>query len=158
MVVFVQFRFFYFDGSRSELIHRIDSGPFRGIRTSEAHASLIEGLQRDLARFTSAQDRILFFDSFPAGYLFTGLRPATKTVWGNPPTLPQANALHVLSYNESPATPPTVAVQIQLWGMQYPPTHPIMKYLAANGFRAVIVTPDYTIYRKSSASTSAPGP
>jgi len=153
MVVYVQFQFFYFDGSRSELTHTIDSGPFRGIRTSEAHASLIEDLQRDLRRFTVAQDRILFFDSFPAGYLFTSLRPAAKSVWGSPPILtPQADVSHVLS------CPPTVAVQVRLWGMQYPPSHPIMKYLAANGFSPLIVTTDYTLYRKSPESIPTPSP
>lgn len=71
----------YRDAPLSELRHRIESGPFRGIRTSEADHALLSQLAADLPQVVNPNGKILFYPDFAAGHLMTSMRPATAYTW-----------------------------------------------------------------------------
>ncbi len=71
----------YRDHHIEQLTERVRSGPFRGLDTIPAKAGFITDLQRELARHERRDGRIIFFHDFPAGFLFTRMRPALNTVW-----------------------------------------------------------------------------
>jgi hypothetical protein len=151
LVVQFQYSNFYNDVPLAAQTERITAGPYAGLATGKANAGVIRGLQRDLPSATRSGDKILFFDGFPAGYLMTGLRPATNTVWLPSPTfVPQMDIAGAVRYFERSDIRPTVAVEVRLWGMAYPPTHPIVRYLADQGFAPVVTRPDYVILKSGS--------
>lgn len=151
LVVQFQYANFYNDVPLAAQTERITAGPYAGLATGKANADVIRGLQRDLSTTTRAGDRILFFDGFPAGYLMTGLRPAANTAWLPSPTFaPQMDIAGAVRYFERSGVRPTVAVEVRLWGMEYPPTHPIVRYLADQGLTPVVTRPDYVIMRNGS--------
>lgn len=71
----------------------IDSGPWKGIRTTRRKAEFMAGLRADLVRARADAESIIFFDYFPAGYLMSDLVPRTPGLWlfPNSPML-QGNA------------------------------------------------------------------
>jgi hypothetical protein len=75
-----QFRFVYGEGIPNDLTARVDVGPFWGLATTDAKAALSRSLVEDLARY-SRRGRVLFYDCFPAGYLFSSMSPASNTTW-----------------------------------------------------------------------------
>jgi len=70
------------DAPRSYLSVRMKTGPFRGIYTSPDRSETVRQIQDDIAALASTNRRILFFPTFVAGYLMTGMRPAIRSVWG----------------------------------------------------------------------------
>lgn len=71
----------YAEVSPTGLTTRIDSGPFRGLYTTEFRKKFIEDLASTLTRFDERDRSILFFYDFPAGYLFTQMTPASNSAW-----------------------------------------------------------------------------
>lgn len=64
-----------------KLSEKIQAGPFRGLKTTEEKKAFIEQFAHDLKAYSYPNDRILVFFDFPAGYLFSELRPAVNSVW-----------------------------------------------------------------------------
>jgi hypothetical protein len=79
--------FVYGEGIPAGLTARIEKGPYRGLATRPAKALLCQSLSSDLAR-CGGSGRILFYDLFPGGYLFTSRRPASNTTWEDRATRP----------------------------------------------------------------------
>ncbi len=57
-------------------------GPFKGLKTTEAKARYLMDIQRTVKSHENTKGRIIFYEHFPAGYLFTKMLPATPTTWG----------------------------------------------------------------------------
>ena len=75
------FRYVYLDDPIPRLTTRLSDGPFEGLRTTPAKADFITKLGADIRSLAARHSSILFFDDFPAGYLFSDLKAATPAVW-----------------------------------------------------------------------------
>lgn len=78
---YFNYSFTYEDAPSSQLNTKILSGPFAGIYTLQETQNFSNQLESDIAQLSEANQRILFFDDFPAGYLFTNMKPASNSVW-----------------------------------------------------------------------------
>ena len=75
-----QFNFVYGEGRPKSLKARVEKGPYWGLATTDFKAALSRSLVEDLAKY-GGSGRVLFYDFFPAGYLFTSMPPASNTTW-----------------------------------------------------------------------------
>ncbi len=141
--VFNQYGYVYRDDPLETLDARIDAGPWRGLRTTERRRRLVEDLARDLGAVARAPDASLIsFGDFPAGYLFTTLRPSGLTAWALPEDPQRKERPHlrrwwatlwpdvVLSFHPNGAPPDTLG-----------------ETFLGRGYRPVVVRSDYTLYR-----------
>jgi hypothetical protein len=79
--VALQYLSFYRDAGLSHLTARVADGAYAGIYTTERKRDFITTLDRDLAAASGPDCRIVFYDSFPAGYLFGHGVPETNATW-----------------------------------------------------------------------------
>ena len=76
------FALLYTDSSvKNPYSYQLTTGPYKGIYTTKAAFQYYTQLDRDLKKIQNPHGQILFFDEFPAGYLFTTMRPAANTIW-----------------------------------------------------------------------------
>lgn len=69
----------YRDADIYKLNSKIESGPFAGLYTSQEKKEYLAELSKDLKTVYKPGDRVLFYyNNFPAGYLLTSMRSATK--------------------------------------------------------------------------------
>jgi hypothetical protein len=89
VLTFANYQFIYREGSIRSLTTLVRSGPFAGLRTHFHKAKFVEDLSRDLQLFKGHAKSVIFFDDFPAGYLFLDLPRHAQSVWtpGNGPWL-----------------------------------------------------------------------
>jgi hypothetical protein len=73
--------YIYDDSDLSQLNCKLNSGPFKSIYTTTKACNYYTQLHQDLKTISSPNKTILFFDAFPAGYLFSNMRPSTNTIW-----------------------------------------------------------------------------
>jgi len=84
LLIALGYRSIYSEGSPVHLTERVEKGPYRGLLTTEQKAVMMRSLINDLERYGRGEGKILFYDHFPAGYLFTTRRPASNTAWELP--------------------------------------------------------------------------
>jgi len=121
----------YRDDDVPLLRHRIASGAFAGICTTEAKAQLLATLQRDLQRYGNAT--ILFYYDFPAGYLLAPqLTPQTTSVW---------------TMRSLPPKGPWPEVLVRIRSIRHSATHSETydEYPAVSGYRTDVLRPNYEI-------------
>jgi hypothetical protein len=82
--VIAPWSFFYREGRLPELVYQVDSGPFLGLHTNLLKINFLKELEADLKALPPKARSIFVYDSFPAGYLFTGLRPQTFLYYMHP--------------------------------------------------------------------------
>ena len=70
-----------------EQVATVREGAYAGIATTARRSDFIATLNADLEEVGSGARTILFYDYFPAGYLFSTLRPRTPAVWMFPSDL-----------------------------------------------------------------------
>jgi hypothetical protein len=87
-------------GRMTHLTEKVEIGPYQGLYTTSKRKKLINALSQNLRRFIRKNDkRILFYDLFAAGYLFTSLRPGSMTVWEIPLGMyPNASRDSIMAY------------------------------------------------------------
>lgn len=73
-------RFSYRDEPPASLSARIGSGPYAGLFTTRERRNWLEEISSDIRENSDPRSTILFFPSFPAGYLFSTSRPDTMSV------------------------------------------------------------------------------
>jgi len=78
---FSQYTGFYREDRYSSLVAPVHDGPYAGLYTSTKRQREIAALQGSLRGVIRPSDRRIFFYGFPAGYLFTDLRPAARSLW-----------------------------------------------------------------------------
>lgn len=74
-------KFVYRDDPMVSLTRTIESGPFSGLRTTPEKAQFLAQIRGDALSEAADGKTCLFFDDFPAGYLFTSMRPLSPSVW-----------------------------------------------------------------------------
>lgn len=79
--VVLQYLTVYRDAGLSRLTSRVDHGAFAHIYTTESKRDFITTLDRDLAAVSSPSCRIVYYKSFPAGYLLDHGQPETNATW-----------------------------------------------------------------------------
>lgn len=84
VLCFAQWTFFYRESSLPLLTHMVESGPYAGLFTSNAKKNFLVDVESDLNSLPKNAKSILSYDSFPAGYLFTNLKPQTFMYYMHP--------------------------------------------------------------------------
>ncbi|HEY3316898.1 MAG TPA: hypothetical protein VGK50_00530 [Coriobacteriia bacterium] len=141
-----QYRSVYHDSPRRYLKATVPAGPFAGLRTLPETARFEAQLRGDVAAYVKPGQLVLFFDNFPAGYLFTSARPAANTLW--------------LSYSDNNFGPrdhptlewwrrtgkyPDVAFRY-LYRVKYAPHHVVKEYVAPPRYRRAVERPRYEVW------------
>ncbi len=72
----------YFEDPLRQLTQRVRTGPFRGLYTTPAKVNYIQTAEELVKPYTQPPGRILFYPTFPAGYLMTRRAPGINTTWG----------------------------------------------------------------------------
>lgn len=78
------YQYVYREAASQNLTTQVQSGPFQGMYTTANRAAWLDTLNNDLMRLPPQAQSILFFDQFPAGYLFTQLQPKTFLYFMHP--------------------------------------------------------------------------
>jgi hypothetical protein len=82
--IFAPWNFFYRESRLPELSSQIESGPFFGLVTNSLKDTFLKQVEQDLSSLPKAAKSIFIYDSFPAGYLFTNLKPQTFLYYMHP--------------------------------------------------------------------------
>jgi hypothetical protein len=109
-----QYSFVYSEGSYLKLSEKIEYGPYRGLYTSLEKKQYLDSIIQDFDKFNLDKGKVLFFDFFPAGYLFTTMRPASNLVWSVSPQLFDTDRDLALRYYDNKSNLPDVSVKINL--------------------------------------------
>ncbi len=71
----------YRDSPIRQLDYRVETGIFRGIRTTRENGEAVTRLEETLREKTAGAESLLICDLFPMGYLMSGAPPCTPTTW-----------------------------------------------------------------------------
>lgn len=150
-----QFVGIYRDDPLENLNVEIQAGPYKGIFTTKARDAFLSVLTDDITALSKPQDRILFFDDFPAGYLMSNLRPATPTVWLNPTSAyPTVDRTINEKYYRRRGIQPDVVVMLKKFplhpnhlGLTYPATDPLIRFVRLH-YRKAVSKDEYEVYVK----------
>lgn len=164
VITFFHYTHAYREGSIADFNTMITSGPFAGIITGESKANLMKQIEDDIHQVSQGASSILFYDNFPAGYLFTNLRPATRSLFVHP--LPNGlwDRQLYTNYYSNPQNRPDVFLQFEAFPyapnfvMAYrteqwtrPPYDTFFDYLPGTGEYELIQKRDYyKVWRKKS--------
>lgn len=140
MLLVYQMGFVYGEGKPTHLTACVQQGPYRGIWTTATKAELCSLLVRDVAKYAKGPGRVLFYDFFPAGYLFSSKRSASPTTWEMPPSRTDPTTRNgVMAYISSPQHQPDVIFEMKiLFGytgtaaeLNYGPKDPLASHVRA---------------------------
>lgn len=145
----------YDDDQLSLLDHPIESGPWRGIRTTAQKAEFMAAIQSDLRTFEGEGRSVLFHPHFPAGYLMTTMRTAPKSVWSGSclqPSGREACAEDIERVLASPHGERLVAFDMHIWFRTTRDVRPIertpARQVLEREMTEAIQTPTYTVFWK----------
>ncbi len=154
----LQFTASYRDRPPPRLTATVSEGPYAGIRTSKVKRDFIEATARTVDASVRNGDSILFFDDFPAGYLFTDAPRATNAIWLA--KLVDIRGRKIVGYREilldylATHRPPDVALQLRrapiqpkVQEIEYARRDPIFALLARD-YRAPVQAGDFAVYRR----------
>jgi len=107
----------YLDLPPRELKRLVKSGPHAGLMTTPANAEGSEALWSKMQEVSIRSDRVLSYEGFPAGYLFTEAEPALPNPWLNPYAAMGAPALAASDVRtlSRPEHRPTVIIRNLGW-------------------------------------------
>ncbi|KZE64098.1 hypothetical protein AWM68_13410 [Fictibacillus phosphorivorans] len=71
----------YRDQDINTLTNKVESGPYKGLFTSKTKSEFMETLRKDMNLYAKGSKTIFFYNHFPAGYLFSDIKPAGNTIW-----------------------------------------------------------------------------
>ncbi len=80
-LLFWNYKHVYRDNPIGELTMMMQSGPYAGLLTTAERKQVLTEVESDINEMKKKANSILFYDYFPAGYLFSNLRPATRSVY-----------------------------------------------------------------------------
>jgi hypothetical protein len=81
LAVALQYLSVYRDDGVRRLTSFVAEGPYAGIYTTASKRDFLLRLEKDLAAASGPACRVVFYDTFPAGYLLGHGRPATNATW-----------------------------------------------------------------------------
>ena len=140
------------------LTSRIESGPYSAMFTSAQKAHFIYELNRDVHRFFKNKKTALFYDDFPAGYLFSNLLPVGPGVWFYSNKLQNPNIrLEYVNYFEKSENKPDIVVELKdsRWNFYEGNPHikvdPLTQLFKKLGYQMLSETETYWIWGKPGA-------
>ena len=165
VAVTLEYASVYRDSSLFQLTTRIGDGAYAGIYTSAGKRAFLSALEHDLSSDSGPGCGILFYDSFPAGYLLGAGRSDTNSTW----TLDVAGhgkapyQRLLLGYFRARGKVPDVAVRFgripltDSTGIRqsYAAREPLEVLLASPRYETVRTRPDYVIRRLRTSSCHA---
>ncbi|HYI10858.1 MAG TPA: hypothetical protein VEK57_17490 [Thermoanaerobaculia bacterium] len=156
MIAVFTFRYVYREEELSRLTARIDSGPYAGLYTTPARRDFVAKLAADVARH-GAGKKVLFYDTFPAGYLFVDTPPPIETTWiPYAQDFPAFDRAWYISYYHRPENRPDAVFEILSvptidGGLRYQtslPSDPMHHGFWRSGYQVVEANPFYAIHRR----------
>jgi hypothetical protein len=153
VVIFFPFKFIYGEGIPNDLTARVENGPYWGLATTETKAALSRSLLQDLHKY-GGSGRVLFYDLFPAGYLFGANRPASNTTWEY-----SATRSGVMAYLKDPDHRPGTVFEMKamyahrgcIKFLDYSKEDPLPAYINSN-YNLVCETEFYRVYTERSTN------
>lgn len=103
----------YRDFSFSHMNARVETGPYAGLFTGERRKNFLALLEEDLSSVSADRKTIFFFDAFPAGYLFTSLKPETRVLFIHPANLNQVMRPIIASHFQAGGAYPDIVVHFK---------------------------------------------
>jgi hypothetical protein len=88
---------------------KLTSGPYRGINIDPRKAELLSELEKDVRQWEKAGEKMLIEPLFPAGYLFSKMRPAFPTTW-DVNCVPETGYAFCEKYYSNPANRPYLLI------------------------------------------------
>ncbi len=145
------------EGRISELKYLMDKGPFKGIFTTLEKKELLDSVYVDIKELEKNGKNVLFYDDFPAGYLFTSMRAASPTLWIFTPHLYKTlDRESVIKYMNEQRMPDYVfringaLIDSHVFiERKYLPNEPVDKLVYSDAFTPIIARKWYTIFRRS---------
>jgi hypothetical protein len=152
----------YRDDAIALLTQRIDSGPFAGIFTAPAKARFLAGIRSDVLAAAGRAKTCAFYDDFPAGYLFSAMRPVAPSVWLPPrrgyPLFDRRRHVRFFSIHPPDAvfemrSLPVSATEIESLDDYADPLH---NSFWREGYRIVAEREAYTVYDRCPSCSASP--
>ncbi|EDN66257.1 membrane protein [Beggiatoa sp. PS] len=158
LMLFYSYGSIYGDGmgKMSRLTEKVEVGPYQGLYTTSERKEFISTLSQNLQRFIRKNDkRILFYDFFAAGYLFSSLRPASTTVWEiSLGTYSNVNRDSIMAYYKNKNNWPDIVVKMKTGFNPNGWTGPLndarddpLNRFINQSYRRVFNGKDYSIFR-----------
>ncbi len=155
---------FYREETLVKLDQRIDSGAWRGIRTSAAKKHFIDALGRALETHRGDAETVLFFDHFPGGYLLSDLQPLTSALWIFPSKkmfqgTVELRRIYAQKYRAGESLPDMVVRMScipaqRLFNVVLPPDDPLAQHFVGDHYQTVETQRCYEILKKVPSSDS----
>ncbi len=149
-----QYSSVYRDDKIALLDSRVKHGPYKGLYTSREKNEYLVNLSQRINQFSKPGDRILFYDRFPAGYLFSSLKPATNTTWMFP-GIPLRRQTTIDYYEKNNIEPDVVFRMKKIFYMKnvieklsYPENDLLNNFIEDSNYQIVLSSEDYTIFQK----------
>ena len=80
-LVLAQQNHVYRDQDIQHLTSKVTFGPYKGLYTTPEKIIFMEQLSDDLIKQSKDSKSVFFYNHFPGGYLFSGLKPGGNTIW-----------------------------------------------------------------------------
>jgi hypothetical protein len=144
-LIYYSFTFSYREELLSNMSTFVTTGPFAGILTSDFKAAVLNHLENDLLRTSMGAESIVSYDNFPAGFLMTDLRPATRSLFIHPLPYGHWDRADYTIYYENVANRPDIVLQMEIFPYAknsfsinrnewtHPPTDTFFDYLPLTG-------------------------
>lgn len=118
------FTYTYREDEITNMTEMIESGPYAGIITSPMKKHLLEQVGSDVDFVESRAKSILFYDNFPAGYLFSDLYPATRSLFIHPMPIGIWDRQAYTDYYQDQSKRPDVFFQFEMFPYSDKNIHP----------------------------------
>lgn len=144
-----EYRAIYRDGRLEFLTHQVTSGPYAGLWTLKDTAQASAELETTVKRYVLPGDRVMFFDDFPAGYLYTTARPAVNTLWlSRSDNRPGVAANYTLAYWRATGNVPDVVFRY-LHREHYRHGHIVWRYVQPPRYLQVAHLGRFDVFRRA---------
>jgi len=156
IVILMQYRVVYRDDNLSSLSELITEGPFKGLKTSLKKRQLNDQIISDLKKISSDKT-ILFYDNFPAGYLYSDRKPFGYAIWMPPYQIKKENRGRFLRYYLERNNTPDVIFEFkkiiftssQFYDVRIEDTDPLKNHFRKAGYSVLSENENYTMSIKN---------
>jgi hypothetical protein len=156
IAVYAVFQGCYSDPRPAILDASIPSGPYAGMITTDQKAESWASLEREVQRLGLARRGVVFFDSFPAGYLLLPSPKAINSVWSG--TAPTTGAVVQdtagVNYFARTGAEPDAGIRILRFDAKervYPAGHPLTGYFSSPPYELSFSAPQFEIWVRPEA-------
>lgn len=154
MLLLFQYSYVYRDDKISELSTKVDFGPYKGLYTTREKSDYMNSLLEDMKVLGKTNYKVLIYDYFPGGYLFTSMRPATSTLWlRSKADKPKIDRDSTVDYYARNNFEPDIVFKIEklfvkkneIWDLEYPVDDSLDNFVK-NRYEEVLSRDNYTVY------------